>query len=723
MVSTTGEDSAWFVLDDELVPRPAEMPARGAPRRRAHRRELRAFALLGALRRRRRRVAARRRHREPGRADALDQVAARQRHLRRRAGLRLAGRRHHGDGRRREDAGQQLRLGADAGDRLADRVHDAARRLPRPRRPHGPRAQPRRRARRRRLARRRCRAGRAVAAAARRSERGDEHADAQRRDCDAGSTPVAGISSTGRSTASSPPTAMPAPSARAIERAWARFAHACSTSSSPSCRCCAPTSRAPEARRSRRAAPSRGGCSLRAAPHADDGRFVTAMAAVAGSVAEELIAAFDDARIARASINNGGDIALVLARARRYEVGVCADPVRGRSAPPHRRPLRGRRRVAGARHRHFGLARPQLLARHRRQRHRARGDCVGRRRRGDDRRQRGRRRRCAHRPRAGDARCATTATSAIASSRAHVPPLPERAGRDRARARRRRGAGADRAPGASSRRCSRCRAAGARRRGAAALPPDRCRRCAGELASGSLRSRKDRHAVPRHRRAARGRTCASSSARRGRLARQRPAPARPLQRGSVAAVVKNPYAGALRRGHPADDGSAQAARPRRWRRAWSMRSAVPSADRGLRQGRADRPGRRARARRALARAGRLRHARPARRLARDRAVDDQDRRRRQRRSTCRSTTASPPTCAAISTTLEVRVADSPRPNEMLLVIAMTTGRAAARARRRPAGRRDCEVRRAALGSTERPERRRRHGRCMERPVSTTRRSP
>jgi 6-hydroxynicotinate reductase len=26
MVSTTGEDSAWFVLDDELVPRPAEMP-------------------------------------------------------------------------------------------------------------------------------------------------------------------------------------------------------------------------------------------------------------------------------------------------------------------------------------------------------------------------------------------------------------------------------------------------------------------------------------------------------------------------------------------------------------------------------------------------------------------------------------------------------------------------------------------------------------------------
>ena len=54
----------------------------------------------GAVRRRRRRQPARRRHREPGAADPLDQEPARQRHLRRRAGLRLAGRRHHGDGRR-----------------------------------------------------------------------------------------------------------------------------------------------------------------------------------------------------------------------------------------------------------------------------------------------------------------------------------------------------------------------------------------------------------------------------------------------------------------------------------------------------------------------------------------------------------------------------------------------------------------------------------------------
>jgi uncharacterized protein len=66
--------------------------------------------------------------------------------------------------------------------------------------------------------------------------------------------------------------------------------------------------------------------------HASGGRFITAMAAVAGSVAEELIAAFADERIARASINNGGDIALYLRPGTTYEVGVCADPERGRLA-------------------------------------------------------------------------------------------------------------------------------------------------------------------------------------------------------------------------------------------------------------------------------------------------------------------------------------------------------------------------------------------------------
>ena len=69
-------------------------------------------------------------------------------------------------------------------------------------------------------------------------------------------------------------------------------------------------------------------------PHGQGGRFITAMAAVAGSVAEELLGAFDDPRIARASINNGGDIALRLTRGTSFEVGVCADPRRGVAGLP-----------------------------------------------------------------------------------------------------------------------------------------------------------------------------------------------------------------------------------------------------------------------------------------------------------------------------------------------------------------------------------------------------
>ena len=79
-------------------------------------------------------------------------------------------------------------------------------------------------------------------------------------------------------------------------------------------------------------------------PHAQDGRFITAMAAVAGSVAEELLAAFDDPRIARASINNGGDIALRLTPGTSFEVGVCADPRRGVAGLP----LDGRFTVAAS---------------------------------------------------------------------------------------------------------------------------------------------------------------------------------------------------------------------------------------------------------------------------------------------------------------------------------------------------------------------------------------
>lgn len=53
--------------------------------------------------------------------------------------------------------------------------------------------------------------------------------------------------------------------------------------------------------------------------------FVTPMAAVAGAVAEHLIEQFDVAGVRRASINNGGDIALHLTAGAEYRVGIVAD--------------------------------------------------------------------------------------------------------------------------------------------------------------------------------------------------------------------------------------------------------------------------------------------------------------------------------------------------------------------------------------------------------------
>ncbi len=59
--------------------------------------------------------------------------------------------------------------------------------------------------------------------------------------------------------------------------------------------------------------------------HPHRARFITPMAAVAGSVADELIVAFARAGIARAFINNGGDIALHLTQGQQYRVGIFAD--------------------------------------------------------------------------------------------------------------------------------------------------------------------------------------------------------------------------------------------------------------------------------------------------------------------------------------------------------------------------------------------------------------
>jgi len=58
------------------------------------------------------------------------------------------------------------------------------------------------------------------------------------------------------------------------------------------------------------------------------GRYVTPMAAVAGSVAQELVAAYARDGVTRAWINNGGDIALHLSPGASVRVGLCADLAR-----------------------------------------------------------------------------------------------------------------------------------------------------------------------------------------------------------------------------------------------------------------------------------------------------------------------------------------------------------------------------------------------------------
>ena len=56
--------------------------------------------------------------------------------------------------------------------------------------------------------------------------------------------------------------------------------------------------------------------------------FITPMAAVAGAVAQELIEAYERPGVARAWVNDGGDIALHLAPAKRVRVGLFADLAR-----------------------------------------------------------------------------------------------------------------------------------------------------------------------------------------------------------------------------------------------------------------------------------------------------------------------------------------------------------------------------------------------------------
>jgi ApbE superfamily uncharacterized protein (UPF0280 family) len=58
--------------------------------------------------------------------------------------------------------------------------------------------------------------------------------------------------------------------------------------------------------------------------------FITPMAAVAGAVADHILNALtQDCGLRRASVNNGGDIALYLAAGTRYDIAICANPHSG----------------------------------------------------------------------------------------------------------------------------------------------------------------------------------------------------------------------------------------------------------------------------------------------------------------------------------------------------------------------------------------------------------
>ena len=156
MVSTTGEDHAYYELDADLVPRRRDLPDRARPHHRAHRRELRACARLGALRRRRRRLAARRRHRRTRCGSPAPSTP------RRRASPAAAPRSGSGPAAASPSWSTSPQVPDGAFGSVPTpaivapaRVHHAARRLPRARRPRRRDPQPRRRARRRRRVRRR----------------------------------------------------------------------------------------------------------------------------------------------------------------------------------------------------------------------------------------------------------------------------------------------------------------------------------------------------------------------------------------------------------------------------------------------------------------------------------------------------------------------------------------------------------------------------------------
>ena len=126
MVSTTGEQHAYFELDEALQPVPRPLPEALTVSVERIKENCEPALCTVTVHGRRRRIAAGRRHRESRAADAVRQRRPDDSDGRRRAKLRVARWRHHADGGCAAHARECLRLCADTGDRRADRIHDAA---------------------------------------------------------------------------------------------------------------------------------------------------------------------------------------------------------------------------------------------------------------------------------------------------------------------------------------------------------------------------------------------------------------------------------------------------------------------------------------------------------------------------------------------------------------------------------------------------------------------
>ena len=138
----------------------------------------------------------------------------------------------------------------------------------------------------------------------------------------------------------------PAAIARALEAAWARFQGVLTELVSE-----LPLLRANLAAAPDEAVAPHGAVAQRMVaacrPYARQGIFITAMAAVAGSVAQELIGHFERPGVRRAYVNNGGDIALHLTAGESFEIGWVIDPDRPRAGVDARFRVDAASRVRG----------------------------------------------------------------------------------------------------------------------------------------------------------------------------------------------------------------------------------------------------------------------------------------------------------------------------------------------------------------------------------------